>query len=408
MPERVLLVGHGGRENALAWKLKQSPHVKEVYFAPDNLTPLEVERYANERKIFLTVVGPDDFLAQGIVNLFLKGKRNIFGPTKEAAEIEWSKAFAKQLMEEKIPTSSYSDFSDYKAARKYISSQQFPLYIKASGLALGKGAIKCTTGEEAEKALNDIMIKKVFGEAGETVVIEECLIGEEVSFHAFSDGKTFQVFPTAQDHKTIFDDNQGPNTGGMGTISPVPSVTKEQVQTVKKTIIVPILQALQNSGRTFTGCLYPGLMMTSVGPKVIEFNARFGDPEAQSYMRLLKSDLFEILVACVEGNLSDVNIEWEEKYACCIVMVSEGYPGPYVKGDKITGIEEAEKDPYVEVFLAGAKQIEHTFLTAGGRVLGVTATGNSLDEALDKGYEAVEKIYFRGMRYRRDIGAKYR
>lgn len=421
MDKKVLIIGSGGREHAIGWKLKQSHQVSHIYFSPGNagtaqigtniLLDLNIHRtvidFAKKNNIDLVVVTPDDPLADGMVDSLSASGIASFGPTKAAAEIEWSKSYAKQLMkEENIPTASFETFNDYDSAISYVKKQTFPLVIKASGLALGKGVVIAHTITEAQEALTDIMVKKIHKEAGNHVVIEEFLTGKEVSFHAFCDGTSAAVFPTAQDHKQIYDNDQGPNTGGMGTIAPVPWVTKELVDEVKETIILPILQSLKKRNRPFKGCLYPGLMITKNGPKVLEFNARFGDPETQSYMRLLKTDIYELFNACIEGNLSKVTIEWEQKSACCIVMASVGYPASSQKGIPITGIENAEKEDDILVFHAGTTLKERILVTNGGRVLGVTATGKTLDEALKKSYKAVKKIKFAGAQYRTDIGRR--
>ncbi len=417
----VLIIGSGGREHALGWKLKQSSQVGKIYFAPGSVgTELIGEttgigifdhksliQFALEKKIYLTVAGPDDALAGGVVNAFAEKGLKIFGATKEAAQIESSKAFAKQLMEdEKIPTAKYKVFSDFVKAKKYISKHALPIVIKASGLALGKGVIIAKSLKEAEKTLEDIMVKKIFGEAGDTVVIEEFLEGKEISIHAFSDGENISLFPPSRDHKPIFEGNIGPNTGGMGTIAPVPGITEKQLELIKKTIVLPVIKGMKKRGMPFAGCLYPGLMITKDGPKVVEFNSRFGDPETQSYVRLLKTDLFDILVACAEGKLSDINVEWENKSACCIVLASGGYPGAYKKGEIIHGIKEAEKDKDIVVFHAGTINCNNEFCTNGGRVLGVTATGKTLESALTKAYSVIgaSGINFAKMQYRKDIG----
>ena len=310
------------------------------------------------------------------------------------------------MQEMKIPTAEFKTFSDYKEAKTYLQKCTVPIVIKASGLALGKGVAVCKKINEAEKFLQSAMIEKIFGEAGKEVVIEEYLEGQEISIHAFSDGKTYSLFPTAQDHKPIGDGDTGPNTGGMGTIAPVPWVEKESIENIEESIVRPALKGLTEKGRNFTGCLYPGLKMTSEGPKVLEFNARFGDPEAQSYMRLLETDLLNIVEACIDGTLSDLRVEWNSGYAACIVIASGGYPGNYEKGKIITGIEEAEKVSGVVVFHAGTKEESGEIFTSGGRVLGVTAHAPTLKGALDCAYEGVSKIRFEGMQYRKDIGAK--
>lgn len=415
----VLIIGSGGREHALGWKLKQSAKVRKIYFAPGNGGTLEVGEnvsigvldveglltFALSKKVDLTVVGPDDALAAGVVNAFQQKGLAVFGPTKEAAQIESSKAFAKQIMlENNIPTATYASFTAIADARKYLKKQSLPVVIKASGLALGKGVIIAKTIPEAEKALEDIMVKKIFGKAGDEVIIEEFLQGKEISIHAFCDGKTAKLFPTSRDHKAIYEGNRGPNTGGMGTIAPLPDVSHRLRKQIERTIVQPVLNGLQKKNAQFSGCLYPGLMLTKEGPKVLEFNARFGDPETQSYMRLLKTDLFDVMMSCVKGKLSKQKIRWAKKSACCIVLASSGYPGTYKKGDSIDGLKSKKED--IIVFHAGTKREENAVFTGGGRVLGVTAVGKTLDRALVKAYAAIGKrgIFFEGMQYRKDIG----
>src|SRR3989344_5175554 len=394
---KILIVGSGGREHALAWKLKQSPKVSKIYIAPGNAGTAQVGEnitivatdifgladFAEKSSIDLTVVGQDDPLALGIVDEFQKRGLKIWGPTKKAAQIESSKVFAKELMLEKnIPTAEFKTFSDYNRAWEYAQKKGAPIVIKASGLALGKGVIVCKTLEEAEKGLREIMIDKIFGESGKEVVVEEFLQGMEFSTHAFCYRRGFVLLPPSQDHKPVFDGDKGPNTGGMGTIAPVPWVDKNLMDKVGREIVLPAWEGLRDMGAEFTGLLYPGLMMTEQGPKVIEFNARFGDPECQSYMRLLKTDLFDILEGSINGNLDEINIEWHPGFACCIALASGGYPGKYEKGFEITGIEEAEKMDNVIVFHAGTiihppspplnkGGIKGGLVTNGGRVLGV-------------------------------------
>lgn len=418
----ILVIGGGGREHALAWKLAQSPRVKKIYVAPGNggtreitenipIAPTDIKslvEFAREKKIDLAVVGPDDALALGIVDEFQNAGIPAFGPTKAAAEIEASKAFAKSFMKtHNIPTAGFGVFKEYGKAKEYLDqNEKFPIVVKASGLALGKGVVIAKTKEEADAALRSIMIDKIFGESGNEVVIEEFLKGQEISIHAISDGITFKLFPSAQDHKTIFDGDKGPNTGGIGTIAPLPWIKTDDMDTIAKNIVEPTLQGLRDIGRPFAGILYPGLMITSDGPKVLEFNARFGDPEAQSYMVLLKTDLLEIIESCIAGKLKEQNIEWRAGYAACVVLVSGGYPGTYEKGKKISGLEEAKKIKGVEIFHAGTTYENGSYYTAGGRVLDVTARGETLQGALDSVYEAISKIHFDGMHYRKDIGAK--
>jgi phosphoribosylamine--glycine ligase len=417
--KNILIIGSGAREHALGWKLRQSSQVDKIYFAPGTagtqLVGMSTSisafdhaaliRFANENNIALTVAGPDDVLAAGVVNAFRAKKLRIFGATKEAAQIESSKAFAKELMrEEQIPTAIYETFTDVVQAKKYIKKQDFPIVLKASGLALGKGVIIAQTLEEAEKTLDDMMVKKIFGQSGETVVIEEFLTGKELSIHAFSDGKTIALFPTSRDHKPIYEENKGPNTGGMGTIAPLPDISDEQIEEIKKTIVIPAINGMKKRGIPFTGCLYPGLMMTKNGTKVIEFNCRFGDPEMESYMRILETDLFEILWACTEEKLDALTIEWKKQSACCIILASAGYPESSHKGDLLEGLATVGKD--IEVFHFATKKEDGKLVTNSGRVLAVTAVGETLDEALDTAYSAIGEngIHFAGMQNRKDIG----
>jgi phosphoribosylamine---glycine ligase len=417
----VLIIGSIGREHALGWKLKHSPKIGKIYFAPGNpgtegigistgISGLDIKgllRFATVNKIDYTIAGSDDVLALGVVDAFQKKGLKIFGPTKEAARIEWSKSFAKKLMkEENIPTAKYQTFTSSHAAKKYLQKHEFPVVIKASGLALGKGVVIANDLKEALSTIDDIMVKKVFGASGAEVVIEEFLEGREISIHVFSDGKTYSMFPTARDHKPIYDGNKGPNTGGMGTIAPVRGVSKKDLEEIKEKIVIPALEGLKKRGTPFTGCLYPGLMLTKDGPKVIEFNSRFGDPEMESYMRLLKTDIFDILLACIEGNLSQLKIKWSNKYACCIVLASAGYPASSHKGDIIYGLEKAWKKKDIEVFHFATKKEKGKIVTNGGRVLGVTATGKTLNAALKRAYGAIgpKGIHFEEMQYRKDIG----
>ncbi len=414
----VLVIGSGGREHALVWKLKQSPKVRNIFTAPGNsgtaqlgenisidiLNHQAVTECVKERKIDLVVVGPDDALASGIVNSLQDAGVKVFGPTKEAAEIEWSKSFAKELLKQlNIPTAKSETFTDIGKAKEYIKNNEYPLVIKASGLALGKGVVIANIPKEAEQVLEEMFVRKTFGLAGETVVIEEFLQGEEISVHAFCDGETVAMFPSSQDHKRIFDNDKGPNTGGMGTVTPVPIISNSMLAKIEREIVVPIIRKLKNVGRPFKGVLYPGIMLTKDGPKVLEFNARFGDPETQSYVRILKTDLLDILLACVDKKLDTVKIEWTDQSACCVVLASEGYPGNYPKGLPIVGIAEAEKVNGVIVFHAGARFENNELVTNGGRVLGVSATGYTVDEACEKAYRGVAVIDFRGKQFRKDI-----
>ena len=420
MKTNVLIIGSGGREHALAWKLAQSPRIGKLYVAPGNggtrqvaeNIPIEATdidglvKFAEKNEIGLTVVGPDDPLALGVVDTFrLRGLR-IFGPTRTAAEIESSKAFAKNLMSEaNIPTATFKIFSEYNKALSYVRERGAPIVVKASGLALGKGVYVCKTLAEAEGALAEIMVDYAHKEAGNEVVVEEFLDGQEISIHVFCDGKTFVLLPPAQDHKPIHDNDEGKNTGGMGTIAPVSWVNADTLKIVGEQVVRPTLDALAKRGRQFTGLLYPGLKMTSNGLKVLEFNARFGDPETQSYMRLLKTDLLDILEACVDGTLAELAIEWHSGFATCVVIASGGYPDEYKKGVPLHGVAEAERVSNVVVFHAGTI-FENELKTSGGRVLGISATGDTLRDALNSAYEAAQLIQFEGMHYRSDIGAK--
>ncbi|OGI71663.1 phosphoribosylamine--glycine ligase [Candidatus Nomurabacteria bacterium RIFCSPHIGHO2_02_FULL_35_13] len=417
--QKILIIGSGGREHAIGWKIKQSPMCGELYFAPGNAgtekiginVPIDAKNipalieFVKKEKIDLTLAIPDDPLALGIVDEFQKENLRIFGPTKKAAQLESSKAFAKNFMQKyDLPTAKFKVFSDFNEAVKYIDTQSLPIVIKASGLALGKGVIIAQTTEEAHKALEDILVRKIFGESGNEVIIEEFLIGREISIHAFSDGKNYSIFPTSQDHKRIGEGNTGPNTGGMGTVAPLSFVTNELLNNIKKTIIAPTLSKMNEDKNTFSGVIYPGLILTESGPKILEYNTRFGDPETETYMRLLETDLLEIINACVDQKLNEIKIKWKSIYACTIILASGGYPGSYEKGKIIRGIEEAERNNNIIVFHAGTKIEKDNLITNGGRVLGVSAIGSDLKKALDIAYEAVSKISFEGMQYRKDIG----
>ena len=417
----VLLIGGGGREHALAWKLKQSPDLGKLYIAPGNAgtqglgenVPINATdipgliEFAQKNAIGLTIVGPDDPLALGIVDEFKRYGLRIFGPGKIAAQIESSKAFAKDLMKEaRIPTAEYQTFTTFESAANYVRIKGAPIVIKASGLALGKGVAVCKTLEEAIAALDDMMVKKTLGEAGNEVVVEEYLEGQEISIHALCDGIDFKLFPAAQDHKRALDGDQGKNTGGMGTIAPVPWVSPEMLYDIERRIIKPALEAIAFKGELFSGVLFPGIIMTEKGPKVLEFNARFGDPETQVYMRLLRSDLLEVLNAVVDKRLGEVRLDWQPLHAANIVLASGGYPDAYEKGFPITGLKEASAMRDVVVFHAGTTLSNEQVTTSGGRVLGVSAVGSPLKLALDRAYAASELIQFQGKHMRRDIGAK--
>jgi phosphoribosylamine--glycine ligase len=419
----VLIVGSGGREHALAWKLKQSPRIGKLYVAPGNggtagiaeNVPIEamdfqkLAAFAAEKKIGLTIVGPDDPLAGGIVDAFQNHGLRVWGPKKEAAQIESSKAFAKEFMREgHIPTAEFKIFTSAPQAVAYVRTLNAPIVVKASGLALGKGVYVCNTIPEAEAAVDEIMVQRVHKDAGNEVVIEEFLRGEEISIHALTNGSDHILFPPSQDHKRAQDGDKGPNTGGMGVIVPLPWVTGEMMAKIENSIVTPSFETFKKRGIDFRGLLYPGLMMTVDGPKVLEYNARFGDPETQAYMRLLKSDMLDLFEASTDGDLAPLknSIEWTRGFAVNIVVASGGYPEKYEKGFPITGIEEAEKVEGVVVFHAGTKMEGGQLVTAGGRVLGVSALGGTLKTALDRAYTAINRIHFDGMYFRRDIGSK--
>ncbi|MDO8575448.1 MAG: phosphoribosylamine--glycine ligase [bacterium] len=414
----ILVVGNGGREHALVWKLRQSSKVKNIFVTPGNAGTAQIAQNLDISKTEeiidwlkinsadLVVIGPDNYLSEGIVDKIQEIGIPVFGPTKNASEIEWSKSFAKKLMlEENIPTATFQIFNDFNAANLYIRNQKLPLVIKANGLALGKGVVIAENLIQAENAIKEIMSNKIYGDAGREIIIEEYLQGKEISIHAFCDGENVALFPASQDHKRIFDYDKGPNTGGMGTIAPVPWVTDKQMEEIEEKIVLPTIEALRKRGRIFQGILYPGIMITETGPKVIEFNARFGDPEAQSYMRILDTDLVDILFACVRGNLKSENIKWSNKSACCITCASRGYPSVSEKDKTINGLETARGIDIV-IFHAGTKKEGNVTPTNGGRVLGITATGNNLSQSLTSAYEAIKSVSFDGMQYRKDIGAK--
>jgi len=419
--QKILIIGSGGREHAVGWKVAQSQRAGEIYFAPGNagttkigtniaIKATEIEKlieFVKSEKIDLTLALPDDPLALGIVDAFRAENLRIFGPTKSAAQLESSKAFSKNFMKRhNLPTARFKVFTNFDEAIRYTDMETLPIVIKVSGLALGKGVIIAQTRKEVHLALEDILVKKVFGEAGNEVVIEEFLTGPEISTHAFSDGTDFSLFPTSQDHKKIGENDEGLNTGGMGTIAPLPFVSGELYEDIKNKIVEETLKGMEQDGNPFEGVLYPGLMLTTAGPKILEYNARFGDPETQTYMRLLETDLLDIVDACIDHKLSDIKVEWKNMSACTIILASGGYPGIYEKGKIISGIEEAEQMPNIVVFHAGTKIDDRNLVTNGGRVLGVSAVGENLSVALATAYEAVKKINFDGMYYRKDIGKK--
>jgi len=418
---KVLVVGGGGREHALVWKIAQSPKVSKIYCAPGNagiskqatVVPIkandlsELLDFALEEKIDLTVVGPEEPLTRGIVDLFESKGLFIFGASRKAAEIEGSKAFAKEMMKKyQIPTGAYEIFRDPKEAVAYIRRNGAPIVVKADGLAAGKGVIVCKTVEEAIHSVEKIMIEKIFGEAGNRVVIEEYLVGEEASYLAFTDGKTILPMASSQDHKPIFDGDEGPNTGGMGAYSPAPVVTEEVHERIMEKILRRIIYGMGEEGRIYKGVLYAGLMIHEGHPKVLEFNARFGDPETQPVLMRMKGDIVPILEACMRGNLSQYKIEWDSRASVCVVMASKGYPGNYEKGKTIRGLEEVSHLEDVFVFHAGTALKDSQMITNGGRVLGVTGLGEDIQRAIERTYQAVKRISWDGVHYRTDIGRK--
>src|SRR5256885_1944620 len=426
---KLLVIGSGGREHALVWKLAQSPHVAQMWCAPGNAgiqqeqtektkRPVECVNvgaedlpgllaFAQEKKPDLTVVGPDNPLALGIVDLFQRNGLRVWGANRKAAQFESSKAFSQRFMEKYgIPTARSGTFSEPAAARKFAASLGGRCAVKADGLALGKGVLLTTNLAEAEKAIDEIMVGKVFGAAGTKIVIQEFLEGMEISLHALCDGKVAKLFPTAQDHKRALDNNEGLNTGGMGAYSPTPFLNDQQLAAVGKQILDPWLDGCVAEGIDFRGILYPGIMLTKDEPKVLEFNARFGDPETQVYLTRLENDFVELLDASVNGTLGKVELKWSPLASVCVVMASGGYPGSYAKGKPIHGLDGAARLPNLKVFHAGTARAGEQIVTSGGRVLGVTAWAKDLRAAQSAAYAVVEQIKFEGAHFRRDIAAK--
>jgi phosphoribosylamine---glycine ligase len=417
---KVLIVGSGGREHALAWKATQSPKVTEVFVAPGNAgteqlgTNVAISatdasglvRFAAAQSIDLTIIGPDDALAAGLVDQLQAAGLRAFGPKQHAARLESSKGFAKRFMtRHRIPTAPFRTCSTSEEARRALGDFGLPVVIKADGLALGKGVLVAHDRAEALQAIVDTMEAHRFGEAGNTVVIEEFLSGFECSIHALVDGASYLLFPTAQDHKQLYDGSLGPNTGGMGTFSPSARIDETLLQRIETEILRPLLQGIREEGIDFRGLLFPGLMITADGPKVLEFNCRFGDPETQSILPRLESDLIDLLEATIDGRLAEARPVWDTRTALCVIMASRGYPGSYEKGKTIQGIEAAEQDPAIRVFQAGTRREKEKVVTSGGRVLGVTALAPDLPAARQAAYEAVAKIEFEGSYFRRDIGS---
>ncbi len=416
---KILVIGQGGREHTLVWKLAQSQFVEKIYCTPGNpgiaqiaeTIPMpdqfsDLADWAESEKIALTVVGPEAPLAEGIVDVFIERGLKIFGPDKRAARLEASKDFAKQLMlKNEIPTAEHQTFEDADDAITYIKTRNAPVFVKANGLAAGKGVIPGRTVAEAIQAVKTILVDRAFGDAGDSVVIEEELIGEEASFTVLTDGSYCLPFVSSQDHKMSHDGDTGKNTGGMGAYSPAPVITPELHDYVMKRIVYPTVNGMADIGRLFRGVLYVGLMITDAGPKVVEFNCRFGDPEAQVLLPRLKSDLVPLLIACIDGTLEQhADVQWHDEAAACVVMASGGYPNPYETGEVITGLEDADAIEGVTVFHAGTKRDGENVVTAGGRVLGVTAVAGGLHDAIQQAYQGVSAIHFDKAHARSDIG----
>ncbi|RLF27343.1 MAG: phosphoribosylamine--glycine ligase [Thermoplasmata archaeon] len=421
----VLIVGGGGREHALAWKIKQSPYVEQLYVAPGNAGTAQIAKnvdisqkdirglanFAEHNSIDLTIVGPEDPLAEGITDYFNKRGLNVFGPTQAAAKIESSKVFAKEFMQRfHIPTAGFVTFDTPEGAIKFVEEHEFPIVIKTDGLAGGKGSIVAKNIDEARDAIVHMMIERTWGDAGKTVVIEEFLRGTEISVLAMTDGDNAVLLKPAQDYKRAYDNNEGPNTGGMGCVAPHPLFDPELEQITMEEIIIPTLEGLKYMGAPFKGILYAGLMLTESGPKVLEFNCRFGDPETQAILPLLKSDLLEMMLFALENRVLEADVEWHEKKAVGVVMASGGYPKRYKKGYPISGLDEVAKIPQeqVIVFHAGTDRRGENIITNGGRVLTVVGQGETYAQAIDNAYNAVQKIHFEKAFYRKDIGREYR
>ncbi len=419
---KVLVLGGGGREHALCWALKRSKLLKDLFCLPGNGGISEIAKISTEidpqdfslladfclrEKIDLVVPGPEDPLVKGITDVLTSRGIRVFGPTKYGAQLEGSKAFAKEILQRTgVPTAEFAIFDEPARARAYVEKKGPPLVIKADGLCAGKGVFVCQTLYEAYQAIEKIMEEKIFGEAGNKIVIEEYLTGEEASYIILTDGEVFRALPTSQDHKRLLDKDEGPNTGGMGAYSPTPLITSQLKETIEERVIKPILGYLKKEGHPYFGFLYAGLMISKGIPYVLEFNCRLGDPEAQAILPRIKNDFLSLLQATLEGRLSEITLEEVEDWAVCVVMASQGYPGPYEKGKLITGLEKVAKMEKVMVFHAGTKKENGKYYTNGGRVLGVTALGETLEKAIQTVYEACEKIHFDKSFYRKDIGVK--
>jgi len=415
----VLLLGNGAREHALAWKLADSPRVKALYAIPGNpgtaqvadnvdiaLTDFaRIEQFVQQNRIELIVVGPEDPLAAGITDHLAKTGVRVFGPTKAGAQLEADKWFAKELMrQQSIPTAEARSFTDANAATEFVKLRDQPCVVKASGLAKGKGVTVCYRVSDAIEAIDQAMRQKVHGTAGNRVVIEELMVGPEVSVLAFVDGRNIYLMETSQDHKPVDDGDTGPMTGGMGAYSPTPVITDSVLKQVERDILVPCIDGLVRDGIDYRGVLYAGLMVTAAGPRVLEFNCRFGDPETQPLMMRLRSDIVDVMTAVCDGRLDQVTLQWDPRPAICVVATSKGYPGKYPTGLPITGVADADAMKDVKVFQGGTKMVDGQLVTDGGRVLGVTALGETIAEARQRAYKAMEKIHFEGMHYRKDIG----
>jgi phosphoribosylamine--glycine ligase len=418
---RVLLIGGGGREDAIAWKLAKSKELKKLYIAPGNPgtarwgenvalkteDTAEIVKFATENKVELVMVGPEAPLADGVVEALGAAGIKAFGPSKAAAQLEADKSFSKQIMRSSaVSTAEGRTFTRFEDAKAYIASRDEAVVVKAAGLAKGKGVIVCNEPSDGILAAEKIMVDRIFGSAGDRIVVEDKLIGEEASILAFVDGRSIYVMESAQDHKPIGDGDTGPNTGGMGAYSPAPIVTDAMMSQIEREILVPVVDCMNRNETPYKGVLYAGLMITAGGPRVLEFNVRFGDPETQPMLMRLKSDLLEACLAVCEQKLDEITLEWDSRPAVCVVMASGGYPGDYEKGKVITGIDQAEQLKDVVVFHAGTAMKDGKLVTAGGRVLGVTAVGGTIADAKKQAYEAVSRISFEGARYRRDIADK--
>lgn len=424
---KILVIGSGGREHALVWKIAQSKKVDKIYCVPGNpgigeiaqnvslnVSQLdELVKFAKDKKIDLTIVGPEVPLIDGLVDLFRKNDLKIIGPSKNAAQIEGSKVFAKKLMlKYKIPSADFAVFDDYKLAQIYLQTQKYPLVIKADGQCAGKGVAVCKNVKEAQLFLKSLMHDNIFGDSGNKVIIEECLAGQEVSFMVATDGTDFISFLPSQDHKRVYDDDKGPNTGGMGAYCPVPFVNKKLIRIIENTIVKPVIEAMRNEGCEYQGILYPGLILTPSGPKVLEFNCRFGDPETQTLMLMLNSDIIELFEAIIKKKIKSYKFKWHNGAAVCVVLTAKGYPGVYEKGETIYGFPKPFARPCLAngamIFHSGTKKVDGKLVTNGGRVLCVTAREKNLISAIKNVHKFIGKkgLYFSGMHYRKDIGKK--